>query len=343
MVEMALATRAAKEQGATRVATPTSICSSFAMATATLRPNGSVGSILFPAPPHEARLLRDPRVPSLLHEELLLLLRREPLFALTALQRPGGLELPPFTSIAVVPGEIRQLLATERRADIVVLMRDDEPVFAIVIEVQTSIDADKRWTWPLYLAALGAEHRCPVALVVFAIDPAIRRWAATPIFSGHPGHTLVPLSVGPADIPRVTDEQEARENPYRAILSALVHALEPGAEHLVLAAFRGADTLPKADADTWRELLAEAIKNNDVARRAVEALMDIPNFRDRSAWYKEGREQATRDAIARVLARRGLALDPSHQARLAECSDMVTLDQWLDEAVSAASAEEALR
>ena len=114
-----------------------------------------------------------------------------------------------------------------------------------------------------------------------------------------------------------------------------------------MAAFQGADTLPKADADTWRELLAEAIKNNDVARRAVEALMDIPNFRDRSGWYKEGelkgREEATRGAIARVLACRGLALDPAQHGRLAACRDTGTLDRWLEGAVSASSAEEALR
>ena len=53
--------------------------------------------------------------------------------------------------------------------------------------------------------------------------------AAGPL--GHPGFELRPIVIGPGDIPRIIDAGEARRAPYRAILSALVHAKDAGAEH----------------------------------------------------------------------------------------------------------------
>jgi hypothetical protein len=208
--------------------------------------------------------------------------------------------------------------------------------------VQLGIDTGKHVAWPIYLVTLRAEYDCPVALVVFAVDPAVQRWARQTIDLGHPGFRLTPLVVGPDEIPRITDPAEARAAPYRAILSALVHALEPGAEQLVVAAFEGADTLPGEDADTWRELLHHAIQNNEVARLAVEALMDIQDFRDKSVWFKEGREAGLRAAIERVLLRRGLDLATAQRAQLEACHDLPTLERWHDQAITAASAGEAL-
>jgi hypothetical protein len=49
-----------------------------------------------------------------------------------------------------------------------------------------------------------------------------------------------------------------------------------------------------------------------------------------------------RAALRRVLARRGLGLGPAAEARLEQCADLGTLARWLDQAIVAASAEQAL-
>jgi hypothetical protein len=214
-------------------------------------------------------------VASLQHEELVELLRSDPLLSVELLQRSGALVLPSFTRAEVRPGELRELLPTERRVDVVVLLTNDDPVYVLLVEVQTSIDPRKRQTWPYYLAALHADHRCPVALLVCSPEADVRAWASTPIAIGHPGWVLEPVVVGPAEVPRVEDEDEARRAPYRAVLSALMHAGEAGAERVVLAAYHGVETLVEDERDMWRELMALALQSNEVARRALEAMMDI--------------------------------------------------------------------
>ncbi|AUX27530.1 hypothetical protein SOCEGT47_081240 [Sorangium cellulosum] len=57
---------------------------------------------------------------------------------------------------------------------------------------------------------------------------------------------------------------------------------------------------------------------------------------------ERGQLIGARAALRRVLARRGLALTSTLEAQIDGCSDLATLERWLDQAVSSASAEEAL-
>jgi DNA-binding transcriptional ArsR family regulator len=57
---------------------------------------------------------------------------------------------------------------------------------------------------------------------------------------------------------------------------------------------------------------------------------------------KKGRVVEARNAVRRVLARRALPLDAEHAARIDACTDLATLERWLDQAVAAASTAEAL-
>lgn len=62
----------------------------------------------------------------------------------------------------------------------------------------------------------------------------------------------------------------------------------------------------------------------------------------RQQGLQQGREAEARRALRRVLARRGLAVSPAQDARIEACADLATLERWLDQAVTSASAEEAL-
>lgn len=290
-------------------------------------------------------------MPARRHEELLELLRQDPRIALEWLERSGLVDVPPFTSIDVKPGEVRELLPTERRADLVILLSNEKPVLVFVVEVQRRRRASKRRTWPIYLTHVGGAYRCPAVLIVVALTPRVVAWAKKPIALGHPGFELRPIVIGPADIPRVTDANEARRSPYRAILSALVHAGEAGAEHEVLAALRGAGTLPETDADAWREMLLVAVSSNEIARKALEAMMDLQHFRKTSVWFKEGRqegreegrEDTARRLLMRLLAKRGFVMGSQLQTRLAACADAETLERWCEQVVDAQTVEDALR
>jgi flagellar biosynthesis/type III secretory pathway protein FliH len=57
----------------------------------------------------------------------------------------------------------------------------------------------------------------------------------------------------------------------------------------------------------------------------------------------EGELKATRGALRRILARRGIELRPEDSARIDSCADLPTLERWLEQAAVADRAEEALR
>jgi predicted transposase/invertase (TIGR01784 family) len=57
----------------------------------------------------------------------------------------------------------------------------------------------------------------------------------------------------------------------------------------------------------------------------------------------EGKLEGIRLSLRRVLEKRQLSLDPSEAARIEACSDLPTLERWLDQALSASTTDDALR
>jgi hypothetical protein len=291
-------------------------------------------------------------MPSLLHEEVIELLSRDPESAVELLRQSGKREVPPYQELRVESGGIQQVLPPERRVDVVVLLLDGAPVLVLLVEVQLSRDDEKRLTWPFYVPALRLRYNCPACLVVYALDPEVEAWARQPIDVGQPDSLFCPVVVGKHAFPKVTKVEEAVKAPYRAILSALAHADEEEAERVVYAAAVGSEGLPAAERDMWRELMAAAL--DDAARKALEAMMDVEKYKQQSVWVREaldegkklgldeGRVAEARRAVSRVLLRRGLSLDAGQQQRLDGCSDLATLQRWLDRAVTASTVDEAL-
>jgi len=54
----------------------------------------------------------------------------------------------------------------------------------------------------------------------------------------------------------------------------------------------------------------------------------------------EGRLEGEARALLRVLEHRGLSVSAEQRERVLACSDLTTLEAWLDRAVTAASTEE---
>jgi hypothetical protein len=118
---------------------------------------------------------------SMLHEALLLLFRNRPRLAPELLSSVFGVVLPAYTSERLESAELTQIVPTEYHADLVVLLLDEAPVLAIVVEVQLGPDLQKRWSWPVYVLALRARMRCDVMLLVVSPDESVAKWAACPI------------------------------------------------------------------------------------------------------------------------------------------------------------------
>jgi hypothetical protein len=112
-------------------------------------------------------------MPSQLHEALLLLFRNRPDLAPELLRGALHVELPTYSEARIESAELTDVQPAEYRADLVVLLYEGKPVLGIVIEVQLQPDADKGYSWPVYIAGLRARIRCPVCLLVIAPDEAV--------------------------------------------------------------------------------------------------------------------------------------------------------------------------
>jgi hypothetical protein len=56
----------------------------------------------------------------------------------------------------------------------------------------------------------------------------------------------------------------------------------------------------------------------------------------------EGVAKAKADGIAKILAHRGLQVTEEQRRRISECTDLVALDRWFDEAFLVTSVDELL-
>ncbi|WP_437642649.1 hypothetical protein [Sorangium sp. So ce854] len=295
-------------------------------------------------------------MPSVTHEALVELFKNRPTLAAEMLQDALGQPVPAFTEARVVSSDLTEILPSDRRADVIVVLlvgEQERPAMAIVVEVQLGMDPEKPYSWPVYVTQTRARHRCPTRLLVVAIDAEIARWCARPIDTGHPGLTLMPLVLGPEGVPVVTDAAQAAAAPEVVVLSAMAHGQGEAAEAIgaaFLAAVAGLDDERRA---VYWDLVLSSL--NAAARRTLEAIMKsgyefqsefarsyVAKGRDEGR--KEGRlagllEAKAQDVLA-VLEARGLEIPAEVRERVLASTDLAELDRWIRRAASVGDARE---
>jgi hypothetical protein len=97
---------------------------------------------------------------------------------------------------------------------------------------------------------------------------------------------------------------------------------------------------------TREELLRRFAPGHDpeiMARRrhSLKVLLEM-NPQMRQQLQLEGRLTEARAALRRVLARRQLTPSKNDDARIEACTELPTLERWLDQAVTAASVSDTL-
>jgi hypothetical protein len=176
-------------------------------------------------------------VPSINHEALVVLFENRPALAGELLRLRGVAKAPSpkmdgsarLLSTSVAEVDLRQY-----GVDGVVLFgQEKSPDRVVVVEVQRGRDPNKRFSWPLYLAHLRARYRCPVLLLVLALDAGLARWCARPIQMGHPGFVLEPIVVGADALGAVASTGRRRRNLELAVLAAVAQGSSPHAVELM--------------------------------------------------------------------------------------------------------------
>jgi hypothetical protein len=285
-------------------------------------------------------------VPSLTHESLLELFRNRPELAPELLRAVLRVELPAYTEARIESADFSQLAPTEYHADLVVLLVDDAPVLGIVVEVQLDPKLRKRFTWPLYLAALRAKLECDTCVLVMTPSAEVARWAAEPIRLG-PNSTVVPLVIPPSGIPVITDPERAIHAPELAVLSVMAHGRGDveTALKIALAAAAGVYAVPEDRAVLYSDLITAAL--SEAARKAFFMLPQGYQFQSEIGResFQKGVEQGVEQGIAQgraadvleVLDARGLVVNDAERERILGCADVELLARWVRRAATVAA------
>jgi hypothetical protein len=298
-------------------------------------------------------------MPSTLHEALVLLFRESPRLAPMLLARTldndGDFWLSEDADIQVTSAEFADLDPPEYRADVVLRIpdpndRDRATSEVFIVEVQLDPDSLKHFTWPQYVTAARTRFRCPATLVVVAVDERMARWCAQPITLDRAGNVFRPAVIGPAAIPVITDEAQARTWPELAVLSVIAHGHEPGSEAIGAAALAACDRLDNPQARLYADLIYANL--NEIARAVLEALMQQHNYTYQSDFAKkyvaegvaEGVKEGTkkgielgyREVLRELLHQRFGELPADVMARLDE-AEADTLRAWARRVLTAGS------
>ncbi|MEV4511917.1 hypothetical protein AB0K00_23475 [Dactylosporangium sp. NPDC049525] len=267
-------------------------------------------------------------MPSRLHEMLIEMFRERPVLAAELLGGPVNVAVPRFDEARVSPGDFTDVVPTEYRADAVVTLSDhNTTVLAVVVEIQLKADARKRRTWPAYVATLYARLRCPVALLVVCPAQSVARWSAAPIVIGPPGSVLTPVTVGPDQVPAVTDLDTARRSPELAVLSALAHGADPDPQPILEALLTGLSVIDLAHASLYTDLVFAVLPA--ATRDFLEVLMTTTGHRYQSEYARRYFSAGEAKAVLMVLDSRGVAVSDEHRTLITGCTEQAQLETWL--------------
>ena len=279
-------------------------------------------------------------MPSRLHEALVLLFRNRPELAAELLRDVLHVELPEYREARVESADLGQVVPSEFRADLIVLLVDGRPVLAIIVEVQLAVDKDKRFTWPVYVSGARARFECPALVLVVTTSEKVARWAARPIELG-PGASLAPLVIGPRGVPVVTAFEEAEGDPELAVLSVMAHGKgDPElAARIGLAAAKASARLDEDRGLLYWSLIRSAL--SEAARKAFQMLPEGQHFFDEEMQrsFEKGRASSLAAAVVDVLEARGIAISSAQRERILGCTELGTLGRWVRAAATVATAD----
>ncbi|MEU6830082.1 hypothetical protein ABZ894_15670 [Nocardia beijingensis] len=288
-------------------------------------------------------------MPTQQHEVLVEMFRSRPILAAGLLTDAFGISLPEYADARTGSSDYTDVGPNEFRGDVALVCTDSAgvAVAGIVLEVQLGRDRSRQWAWPVYVCTLRARLQCPVFLMIVTPDAQVAAWCRRPIELGHPGLVLRPLVLGPDVVPAVTDLDEARALPERAVLSTLAHADGPEADRVFEALLAGLQSTDDERAKMYYDLVVAALSKT--ARHRLEELMTSTfKYEYQSDFARkyvaqgrdEGRTEEAVRAFFLVLEARGIDIPARTRAEIAGCTDLDQLESWTRKAATAESAND---
>ncbi|MDI6097715.1 hypothetical protein QLQ12_03755 [Actinoplanes sp. NEAU-A12] len=145
------------------------------------------------------------------------------------------------------------------------------------------------------------------------------------------------MAFGPERIPVVTDPGMARRLPELAVLSTLAHADRSDPLPLFEALVNALDVIDAAHAALYHDVMLTALPT--ATRKLLEDFMTTTDYPFQSDFarrhFAAGKAAAKAEAILAFLTARGIEVPDEARMKIAECTDLDQLDQWIQRAATA--------
>jgi hypothetical protein len=246
------------------------------------------------------------------------------------------------------------------------IFRDRPELFgtktAVIIEAQSRADERKTSSWAYYLSYAHIKFECPVVLLVVCQDAATARWARQEKVIGLPGLrclVVIPIVLGPDNVPQITNPHEAREDAVLTMFSALTHARSPRVD-AILKALEVALTTVDTDTAMYIAEQTEIGLGNTKARQIWRSLMTMQNYRFKSEFAEmlrsqgraegeargraegeaRGRAEGEAKFVLKALEQRKIHVPEPIRERILTCTDLTLLETWFTRSFKVTTAEE---
>ncbi|WP_431996265.1 hypothetical protein [Streptomyces fungicidicus] len=285
--------------------------------------------------------------------------------ALTPVFEALGLPPPVKTDFHELSPDVTEIRPVERRADTVLMFEPDMGEhFVLAVEAQTKKDPDKAKNWAYYVAYLRAKYDLPVLLVVVCRDRSTATWATGPFESTvGPWTSQVtrPFVLGPQTVPEITSAAVVAQQPALAALSAIVHSQNPRAAAILETVARGLVSLEPDTTKYWFEVVEVGLESTPTRKNWRQLMQNVvthfPGHRTlfeekylegkaegmaegKAEGEAEGEARGEAKGVLRVLEVRGLPLTDDVRQRIAGCTDLDRLNDWLDRSGTVERAED---
>ncbi len=306
-------------------------------------------------------------MPSARHDSLSQMFTGDPSLVALVLRECTDADLPAGLPARLEKARFNDRLSADFDADVVVVdgpARD--PVHGTIVEVQLTRSENKRQQLARYAAALWQMIRCPVDVLVICPDQAVADFYARPIATSLPGYRLTPRTVGPQQVPVITDPVRVAASPGLGVLSVAMHGDEPG----VCEAFMtGLASVPPELGSAYYETAHAACAA--IARTMLEGLVSTSTWLVSSPFAKEhfgrgkaeglvqglaegeakglaegeakGLAEGEAEALLLFLQARGLEVTAVERARITACNDLEQLRTWVTRAATVSAVAEMFR
>ncbi|THV28665.1 hypothetical protein [Glycomyces paridis] len=278
------------------------------------------------------------------HEVPIRLFQDRPELAAELLVKTVGATLPPYAAAESESEALTNCDPLELNCDNVAVFRDrfGNAVHAIITEIQRSDDADKWFSWPMYLTILRARLRCQVRLLVVCTDEVTATWARKPIRIGPPEFILRPDVIGPGDLVRLIDGHDTREAVELLILVAATYGKGPQTEAVAHDLGRRLNELSDPDRKKYAGLAWQLLSN--AACDILEGYMSMTyqEYLETPAGQLElkGEARGRAEAVLDMFQLRGIEVSEDSRERILACAEPEQLKRWFNSAFSAARAED---